>query len=162
MSEEKPCCGDVSSTEGADYLGGCIPFEGEERINPDGCQIRSPGITILDLVRNFVVLRGGEILTCRPAEIQPDEKILAVEPNEAAIKIVNQTYEGRGVLIADYQGKLKTYDEWPAGFARWTVQAVRAGSGVQVHKPAGRVARGVQTIPRAGGRQPVQLGYTRR
>ncbi len=150
----------IAETEGEDWLGpGCIPYTGEARLLPEGSEIRSPGIRVLDLVRNFVVLRGGEVLTCRPKELMQGEKILAVEPNEPAIKILNATYQGRGILLKHFDGSLKTYEEWPEGFAMWAVQSVTAGSGVTAERPAGRQVRGVQTLPRAGsvGIKPLQL-----
>ncbi len=164
MADNETCttCGTAGIAEvvGEDYLGpGCIPYTGEARLLPEGSQIKSPRIRVLDLVRNFIVLRDGEVQTCRPKEIQKGEKILAVEPNKVAIDILNETYQGRGVLIKNFDGELKTYDEWPQGFVMWAVQSVVAGSGVTVEPPAGRQVQGVQTLPRAGsvGRKPLQL-----
>jgi hypothetical protein len=149
-------CGTVNTkpTEiiGVDFLGGCIPFTGTEKMNPEGSIIRSPDITVLDLVRNFVILKDGEISTIRPVDMEGRVKILAVEPNEAAITILNKTYQGEGILIKSLDGDLKTFEQWPEGFAMWAVQATRAGSGINVIQPAGRKLRqaGVRTIPRAG------------
>lgn len=77
---------------------GCVPWEGEEKALPLGGQIRAPGVTIEDLVKEYIKTKSGKIMG---AIIDEDEfdKLVA-------------TWGDRAVVISQSDDIKKGLDRW--------------------------------------------------
>ncbi|OPX80429.1 MAG: hypothetical protein A4E45_00049 [Methanosaeta sp. PtaB.Bin039] len=146
-----PGCGTINQVpgdqgEGEDWLA-CLEFEGEEKNLPTGYQIRSPGLFILDFVAAYIVLDEGEIKSINPWEAGQGVpgKILGVVINEKAVKMVQATYGGRGIVIEGADRSRLTVPEWRARFktdplallAISRAYLATTGPGVRTYRPAG-------------------------
>lgn len=153
-----PHCKGLIQLEGEDEGDwcGCLPWDGEEKSLPNNGQIRCPGMSILDFVKDAV-------------RAPSTNAVIKVAINEDVYNTVVETYGERGVVLAEADsGNFLTRKEWKDkygtdGLALWAIKSLYhqdTGYGV---KPVivARRATGVVARPVGATRVPAQIGKGR-
>lgn len=102
----------------ADWLDGCIPWDGKEADLPAGANM-PPKVDVLKLIKRWKVLDGESdegFIEKKRSEIQPEDVLIGATPNNNSIRIILKTYGSRAFEFITANGKKMGPEEWAKSF----------------------------------------------